>query len=219
MIAAFTVLRPEDVPGRWNPFAPLDLNAAPNFVSRLKVRALGHNAAFCRDALSRTPSNTAFLTDFGHSENCHIRNRTRVGALSSARMKPMVTTCEMAARLYLWERHALQGAARRHFGTGVAQIHHFDSYSCRGMRTGTGTSSRMSEHATANAVDISGFTLADGRRISLISGWSGDKATAEFLREARDGLCDWFNLVLSPDYNALHADHFHADMGRWPGCR
>ncbi len=77
----------------------------------------------------------------------------------------------------------------------------------------------MSQHATANAIDVSGFTLNDGRKISLKADWTGDDAKAKFLRAARDGLCDWFNTVLSPDYNALHADHFHADMGPYLTCR
>ena len=93
------------------------------------------------------------------------------------------------------------------------------AYSCRQMRTSRGTSFRMSQHATANAIDISGFRLADGRSITLLRDWDGDTAKAAFLREVRDGLCDWFNITLSPDYNRLHADHFHADMGPFLTCR
>lgn len=219
LVAAFMVMRPEDVPDRWNPFAPLDLNETPNVISRMKVRALGSDPEFCRDVMKRAGARVEFEPDHDFSKDCHIRNRTRVGGLSKADMSPMATTCEMAARMYLWERHSLQAAARRHLGVEVARIHHFDSYSCRAIRTANGSSGRMSEHATANAVDISGFTLTDGRRISLVRDWGSDDEAAAFLRAARDGLCDWFNLVLSPDYNTLHADHFHADMGLWPGCR
>ena len=47
---------------------------------------------------------------------------------------------------------------------------------------------------------------------------------AAFLREVRDGACDLFATVLSPDYNAAHADHFHLDQAArgaigWRGCR
>jgi len=87
------------------------------------------------------------------------------------------------------------------------------------MRTSRGTSGRMSQHATANAFDIAGFELADGRRINLLSHWNGDGPEAAFLRQVRDGLCEWFNVTLSPDYNALHADHFHVDMGPFLSCR
>jgi hypothetical protein len=77
----------------------------------------------------------------------------------------------------------------------------------------------MSEHATANALDISGFVLADGRRITLRAGWNAGGAEARFLRAARDGLCDFFRVVLGPDHNALHADHFHVDQGLFLSCR
>ena len=42
---------------------------------------------------------------------------------------------------------------------------------------------------------------------------------AEFLREVRDGACGYFNVVLSPDYNADHHDHLHVDMGWYRTCR
>ena len=70
----------------------------------------------------------------------------------------------------------------------------------------------MSEHATANAYDIAGFKLADGRMVTLKQGWNGSAGT--FLRDLRLSACLLFNMVLSPDYNADHADHFHFDMGR-----
>ncbi|MEM8698097.1 MAG: extensin family protein, partial [Pseudomonadota bacterium] len=87
------------------------------------------------------------------------------------------------------------------------------------LRSSSGLSQRMSQHATANAFDISGFLLTDGRMVTLRRDWQGSGPKAAFLRAARDGLCRWFRLVLSPDYNALHADHFHVDQGPFPSCR
>ena len=76
----------------------------------------------------------------------------------------------------------------------------------------------MSEHATANAFDISGFRLTSGRLIGILARFNSGGAEGKFLHEARDGFCDYFNLTLSPDYNADHADHFHVDMGWVRGC-
>ncbi|MET0248315.1 MAG: extensin family protein, partial [Sphingobium sp.] len=70
----------------------------------------------------------------------------------------------------------------------------------------------FSEHATANAIDIAAFTLADGRRISVVTDWTGEGKDAAFLRAVRDGACDLFSTVLSPDYNAAHRDHLHLDQ-------
>ena len=77
----------------------------------------------------------------------------------------------------------------------------------------------MSEHASANALDVSGIVLKSGRRITVKKGWAGDTKEQAFLHQARDGLCQFFNLTLSPDYNDDHKDHFHVDMGGLQRCR
>jgi len=76
-----------------------------------------------------------------------------------------------------------------------------------------------SRHATAEAFDVAGFVLADGRRIRVLGDWSADTSSAKFLRDVRDGACRFFDGVLSPDYNAAHRDHLHLDRGRYRYCR
>ena len=219
ILGALMIARPEDIPRAYLPWPPLDLDAAPNFVTGWKVRAMAVDGGICRAALSASSAGAVLLPDKEVSEQCRIRHRVRLSTVSVAKLTPVETRCEIAARLYLWERNVLQPAAREHLRVGVARIHHFDSYACRAMRTSRGTSGRMSEHASANAIDIAGFTLADGNQISLLRHWDGDTPEAKFLRAARNGLCDWFNVTLSPDYNRLHADHFHVDMGPFLSCR
>jgi hypothetical protein len=73
-------------------------------------------------------------------------------------------------------------------------------------------------------VDILGFRLADGTRVSVLRDWPGEGPKAAFLREARDGACKLFATVLSPDYNRAHADHLHFDQAQsgrvgWGLCR
>ena len=55
--------------------------------------------------------------------------------------------------------------------------------------------------------------------ISVKKDWAMGGGNATFLRAVRASLCDWFNVTLSPDYNADHADHFHVDMGWYRTCR
>ena len=122
----------------------------------------------------------------------------------------LVTACPVAAALAVWEREVVQPAALRHFGSRVVRIDHAGSFSCR--RINGQADGPFSEHATADAIDIMGFRLANGRRIAVLGDWRGEAPSPTFLRDVRDGACDLFSTVLSPDYNQAHADHFHFDQ-------
>ncbi len=117
----------------------------------------------------------------------------------------------------LFEKHGLQPAAQRVFGQPVAQVDHLGSFACRNVYHRK--QGRLSQHATADALDISGFRLRDGQRIVLARDWQAGGQKAEFLRQVQQAACDSFSTVLGPDYNAAHHNHFHVDMGRWQICR
>jgi hypothetical protein len=70
-------------------------------------------------------------------------------------------------------------------------------------------------------MDITAFILADGTRISVKNDWKTDSQSkkAAFRRDIHQGACQTFDVVLGPDYNADHADHFHFDMGGFWVCR
>ena len=97
------------------------------------------------------------------------------------------------------------------------RIDQLGTYACRNVNSAA--SGRRSQHATANAIDIAGFRLADGRSISILDPGAEDTPEARFLAAARDEACRFFNVVLSPDYNRLHANHFHLDLGGFRMCR
>lgn len=127
-------------------------------------------------------------------------------------------SCPMTARLHEWIREGLQPAARKRFGSEVVQIDSYGTYACRPRNNMAG--SQPSEHSWANAIDIAGVRLADGRRITVLRDWDGkDKAAKKFLRDLHDTGCKSFNLVLGPEDNAQHRDHLHFDMGRWDNCK
>ena len=86
---------------------------------------------------------------------------TNLGAMS----------CPLARQFARWTREAVRPAARRFLGSEVRRIESFGTYSCRGVNGQPGA--RLSEHAFANAVDVSAFVLADGRRITVLDGWNG----------------------------------------------
>lgn len=125
-------------------------------------------------------------------------------------------TCPLAANFAAWARHAAMPAARVYFQSELVRVETMGTYNCRPIAG----SARLSEHGRANAVDVSAFILADGRRISVRDGWNGnDRQARDFLRRLRTSACKRFPTVLSPDYNRAHHDHFHLDMGGKDFCR
>jgi hypothetical protein len=124
--------------------------------------------------------------------------------------------CSVAKAFGDWARFGVDRAARQILGSPVAKIETMGSYNCRNI---AGTDVR-SAHARAEAIDVSGFVLADGRRIVLKRDWDGgDAATREFLRVVHKSACKRFGTVLGPQYNAAHADHFHLEGTGAKYCR
>lgn len=86
------------------------------------------------------------------------------------RIEPgLVLSCPMAAALDTWMRDKVQPAATEAFGSPVVRLLSVSSYVCRN-RYGR-TDGPLSEHALANAIDISGFALANGRTVYVSNGW------------------------------------------------
>lgn len=191
-----------------DPWAPLDLNDPPGWATQRKLAALRENPAECRAVLERSGVAFTALPAAGEGE-CRREDRTVLGDMPFAPEAP-AATCAVGAGLVLWLRQGVQPAARELLGSPVARIEHFGAYSCRRMYGRD--NGQWSEHATGNALDVAAFMLEDGRRVSVVRDWTGQGDKAAFLRRARDEACEVFGTVLSPDYNAAHADHLHFDQ-------
>lgn len=211
---------PQDVP-----WTELDLADPIGAFTGRKMAALNEDPAHCQALLEMVGSNDEPAPPVKAEPQCGYANGIRLtseGRQARYSPRPLITSCPIAAALYVLERQVIEPAARKHFGTGVVAIEHFGSYSCRrlyGREEG-----EFSEHATANALDVAGFMLSDGRRIRVAQDWQSDGPEAAFLQDVRDGACKLFATVLSPDYNEAHADHLHldqADRGEigWRLCR
>ncbi|MCY7280267.1 MAG: extensin family protein [Sphingomonas bacterium] len=211
--AAFIAAHPQDVP-----WTRLDLDQPIGRFTGPKLAALGEDRRRCLALLTDSGVNDRAVPASVAPAPCGYADGVRLDRSIDYRPARLVTACPVAAALALWERDILQPAAMRHFGQQVTAIDHAGSYSCR--RIAGRDEGSFSEHATADAVDILGFRLADGRSVSIVRDWNGDPSRAAFLREVRDGGCDLFSTALSPDYNAAHADHLHFDQaarGAWGG--
>lgn len=207
-----------------NPWAPLSLEDPPGWATGRKIARLRDEPGECRAFLQNSGIAFTALPPAGEGE-CRRDDRTLTAPDTASGMvlrpRDAQATCAVHAGLAIWLRHGVQPAAENLLGSRVAALEHFGTHSCR--RVGGGGSGNWSEHATGNAIDISAFVLDDGRRIVLLGGWQGGDDDAVFLRAARDTACESFATVLSPDYNAAHADHFHLDQARrnqgWRFCR
>lgn len=224
-------------PAKWNPWAPLTLAEPDGMFTRWKIGRLESDHAACQAWLASTPGTVQTpLTDYAARSAlvCGWRNASRILQLDSVRFSsPFTLSCGAAVALARWEHHALQAAAHKHLNSSVVQIDHLGSYACRNIGGNVGSTSssgsgQLSTHASANALDIAAFTLANGRRIHVLGDWAepAEGASAEslsgeaqFLRDAHRGACRSFNGVLGPNYNAAHRNHFHLDRGAFRVCR
>ncbi|MGB8604070.1 extensin family protein [Bradyrhizobium sp.] len=136
-----------------------------------------------------------------------------VAAFGPVAVKPAATlACPIVSALDRWLADSVQPAAMRWFGARVVEIRQISAYSCRGMNGNS--RAHISEHAFGNALDIAGFTLADGRQVSVKDGWRGMPEEQGFLHDIQAAACQQFNTVLAPGSNAYHYDHIHVDLMR-----
>lgn len=135
------------------------------------------------------------------------------GSVGPVAIKPVATlACPIVSALDRWLAENVQPAAQRWFGQRVVAIKQISAYSCRGMNGNP--NAHISEHAFGNALDVAGFTLADGRYVSVKTGWKGLPEEQGFLRDVQGGACQIFNTVLAPGSNVYHYDHIHVDLMR-----
>ncbi len=201
---------PQDVP-----WTELDLDDPIGMFTLRKLAALSDEPGACRALLAEAGAGDAPAPAHRASTDCGYGNGMRLVATEGeANLAPagVITSCPVAAAMIIFERQVVQPAAVRNLGAPVTTISHAGSYSCR--RVYGRTEGRFSEHATANAIDITGFRLADGTGVSVLRDWRSPGPKRRFLRDVREGSCRIFSTALSPDYNAAHADHFHFDQAQ-----
>ena len=123
---------------------------------------------------------------------------------------PVVPDCGMATALPDWIAE-VDSYLRAHDKTQIKTINLSTNYQCRNVdnaKTGN-----LSFHAFADALDVMGFTLADGRTIDIKSGYNGTpQQGSQILHFARDSACTHFMTVLGPEADAYHQDNMHIDL-------
>ena len=197
---------------------PEEADLMPEPLRASRIADFATDVAACRSALASAGFVTERIPDVSEANGCGYRNAVELTQSVHAYSGPVASSCAAAAALAMWERDIVRPAAQRRYGQDIARIElAAPSYQCR--RIAGRSDRRLSEHAHANAMDIQGFTLENGRTVTVAAGWRGQERDRLFLRDVRDGACDYFQAVLSPDYNRAHRDHLHFDLGRDDICR
>ena len=184
--------------------------------------------------ISPRPEARACLTDLGsksaaftplpdqyYGAGCSAVGAVRLSQLKSDRaslalsgLGPM--TCPLAERLAGWARYGVDRAAQQILGSPLTKIETMGSYNCRNIAG----SQRRSAHATGNAIDVSGFVLANGRRITVADNWTDRSPRVQsFFEAVHTSACKRFGTVLSPAYNAAHHDHLHLELSSRAFCK
>jgi hypothetical protein len=149
---------------------------------------------------------------------CGIERPVQITAVAGVALStPATLNCPAARALEAWVETGAKPAVGRR-GGGLESLTVAASYACRTRNHQRG--GRLSEHSKGNAIDFSGFTLRDGTQVSLLQDWD-TRQNGRVLREMWRSACGPFGVVLGPESDRFHRDHFHFDTSnkRNPYCR
>jgi hypothetical protein len=147
---------------------------------------------------------------------CGLQSPLSIEAVSAngrsiALNAPVVTDCGMASALPAWVGD-VDRYVTAHDKTTIVSVNIGTGYACRNVDNAA--AGNLSFHAFADALDVIGFTLADGRTISIAPGFNGTPEEGrDILHFARDAACTHFTTVLGPEADAFHQDNLHLDLG------
>lgn len=122
--------------------------------------------------------------------------------------------CAFAQRLVRFEK-VVDQEARAILHSPARAVVQLGTYNCRRMAA---YPDLVSEHSFANAIDVTAFVLASGRRVEVERDWvpanqPAARPASQFLRRLTRRLYDEqvFTVVLTPSYDKHHKNHLHLD--------
>ncbi len=218
-ISLFFVMRQGLLPARWSPLPALDLSQPNAWLVDWRIAELKRDRDLCSRVLRAPLIAATPVRENPIKDGCGWENAVRISSAGGASLSVGTVSCEVAAGIAMWLAHEVQPLAQEIFGSRVTSVQHMGTYSCRNVLGRKWWFPARSQHAMANALDVSAFTLANGRQISVLRHWSGTGSEARFLREIHARACRYFRVAIGPEYNALHRDHFHYDRGALSRCK
>ncbi len=224
-------LRSGNIDAQYSPFPAVDLQSGSGMFLDWRIAALAQDKALCRNVMIEPYATITPVPDVGYdAKGCGYVNAVSLAQAGGATIGASPVTCQAAAAFALWVIHVVQPEAQRAFGSRVTRIADFGTYSCRNIIGGNfarfgkqlewmAKGVTLSTHATANAMDVSAFSLENGETIVIARDWNGGGPKAKFLHAIHDGACRYFRVTLGPGANKEHHDHFHIDRGFLRSCR
>jgi hypothetical protein len=165
----------------------------------------------CRQALTEDIAIAPAIPDIHGPGGCGGEDLVRLEAIvlpdkhRVAVTPPAPLRCKMATAIAEWVRTDVVALAEK-LGSEPSTLDNYDSYECRGFNRIPGA--HLSEHGRANALDVRGIKLANGRSIELT-----DRTVSRDVRESvRQSVCARFMTVLGPDSDWYHEEHIHLDL-------
>ncbi len=205
------------LPPHYNPFVPLTLDDPPGKITQFKLRRLTPQA--CANLLAQANQRQLIRTRAvaDSAGECPLSNVVRVRDFGPVSLNgSFIASCPLALSSALFVSQQARPLTKTRTGSELTRIEHLGSFACRNIYSRP--DARRSEHATADALDISAFRLANGQRVTVLNGWKAEK-TQPRLQALLSASCGYYGNGLGPDYNAAHANHFHLGMRGYGLCR
>lgn len=215
----------------YSPLPRIDLATQGGWFVDWRLAGLAQDRELCAKVMTPPHAAVSLLAPQSpDARGCGWLNAVSLEEAEGVRLGVSPVSCQVAAALTLWLRDVAQPEAERLLGSRIASIATMGTYSCRNIVGGAfqryGRLLRevdpgltLSEHAKANAIDIGGFTLANGETVDVLRDWGSGGGKGEFLRRLHAGACRYFRVTLGPEANREHRNHFHFDRGFLRACR
>lgn len=187
------------LPPHLNPLAPLALDDPPGWLTSFKLRRL--TADQCASLLAEANRRRLIASQpVADSEgSCPLHNVVRVANFGSVTLSSsFLASCPLALSSALYVEQQAKPLTRQLMASDLRQIDHLGSFACRNIYHRQ--QARRSEHATADALDV-----------SVLQGWRSE-TSHPWLAALLNNSCHYFGNALGPEYNAAHANHFHLGM-------
>jgi len=148
------------LPSYYNPFAPLTLDDPPGTLTQFKLRRLRpeHCDVLLAQANARQLIRTQAVAD--STGECPLSDVVRVRSFGPVSLSSsFLASCPLALSSALFVNQQARPITETMMGSSLSRIEHFGSFACRNIYHRA--NARRSEHATAEALDISERVAAE----------------------------------------------------------